>query len=127
MRKIIAGLLEWLPVRKPYLYLELPRRNFFIGFGWSMEGHTRPVKRGGVTQTVERTECFREFKLRLSLLISLVFVCATPPRQSPGGDPSPSDWPNIYFLRPSFFYVYSRPKKIHFLGWLMEKGYVKLR
>ena len=128
MRKVVTRLLERLSIRQPYLYFEVPRRNFFIGFNWSWESHTRPVRRGGVAQRVERTEYFREFKLRLSLLVSIVFVCAVPPLRTPTGEPTSSDWPNIGgSLRPIFFNIHFGPRKNHLLSRLMEKGLVRLR
>lgn len=116
-----------LPIRSPYVYLEVPRRNFFVGLGWKLNSQTRPVSRG-VIQRTETTEHFRELELRLSLIVSLVFVCAVPPRHKPAGDPSHDDWPNIHSIKPIFIrYNYGdrKPKRIPILSRVVESGFVR--
>ena len=119
MRKMIADYLQRLPIRNPHCYLRAPRRNFFIGIGWSLESRTRPAVRGGYIQRVETTEYYRELKVRLSLLVSLVFVCAVPPRRRPAGDPSRGDWPNIQ--KPIYITYRIARKNASFLGRLLGR------
>ncbi len=124
----MTELLKRLPIRSPYFYIEVPRRDFYVGLGWSFEGQHRPVVRGGISQLVERTEAFREFKLRISLIISIVFVCAVPPQHKPAGDACADDWPNIHNVRPIFvtYFFDSKPREIPVWSKLVRRGVIRI-
>lgn len=126
----MTALLNRLSIRSPYFYFEVPRRNFYVGLGWSFTGRNRPVVRGGIIQRVETTECFRELRLRISLIISVVFVFAVAPRRKPAGDACSDDWPNVHSIKPIFFsYDFeseSKPVRIPVLSRLVDKGVIRL-